>query len=82
MEQPTYKMNRGAILTQGWRGLAHGMNEVVKSKKKQPGQVQEPQPAIFQAVIKTDGGRGSGDVFSRGVEAHGVQAGVVTILRQ
>ncbi|KAA0982765.1 hypothetical protein FQ187_14935 [Pseudomonas sp. ANT_J28] len=27
MEQPTYKMNRGAILTQGWRGLAHGINE-------------------------------------------------------
>ncbi|QDV93419.1 hypothetical protein FFH90_003450 [Pseudomonas sp. ATCC 43928] len=22
MEQPTYKMNRGAILTQGWRWLA------------------------------------------------------------
>ncbi|QBX39501.1 hypothetical protein E4T63_02490 [Pseudomonas fluorescens] len=27
MEQPTYKMNRGAILTQGWRRLACSLQQ-------------------------------------------------------
>lgn len=134
MEQPTYKMNRGAILAQGWRWLARrlqpdelagGLCSFIEQKYRSPptatarcrswcrsstvsdvsveGTLNKRVVEIYSGVVKAQGAddkhrdalhageregepgspsQRSGDIFSRGVEAHGVQAGVVTVLRQ
>jgi hypothetical protein len=51
MEQPTYRMNRGGILTQGWRGLVHGMNEGGKSKKIAACASSETSDCDFFSVV-------------------------------
>ncbi|KAA0949126.1 hypothetical protein FQ186_02710 [Pseudomonas sp. ANT_H14] len=72
MEQPTYKMNRGAILAQGCQRLVGVCTEDVADRN-----------GLSLALTGPGTTTGSGDIRrNRRIQAHGMQARVVAVLGQ